>query len=351
MRDFFLKLPKTDIHCHLDGSLRTGTILELARQFKVKLPADNVADLKPYVEVAPTCRSLAEFLKVFDLIYPLMQHPESVERVSYELVEDCAAENIRHVEVRFAPELQVGPHFSSTEVIEATLRGLSRGLKDFGTTSSVIICLFRSHSLKQNRRAFETLKKFFRQEAGLERPCVVGLDLAGDEAAYPMGEYAGFFDEALTLGIPATCHAGETAGTSNLKEAFELGVRRIGHGTHLSEDAALVKEAARRKIALEVGLTSNVRTKAVLAGASHPALALYNAGVPITLNTDDRGVLGIDLTHEYVEAQKLGFSAAELAKMSLDSVDHLFLPPAERQKLKTRFAREIKALESYENPV
>ena len=145
MRDLLLKLPKTDIHCHLDGSLRPATVLELARRLKVKLPADNVRELTPFVQVAPTCGSLKEFLDVFEVIYPLLRDPLSVERIAYELVEDCARENIKHVEARFAPVLQETAKFSADQVVEAALKGLRRGFKDFGTTSSIIICMIRSH--------------------------------------------------------------------------------------------------------------------------------------------------------------------------------------------------------------
>lgn len=343
MNPVLRRLPKTDIHCHLDGSLRPKTILELARLYKVKLPADTVEGLTPHVQVPPTCGSLKEFLDVFGLIMPLLRRPEAVERAAYELVEDCAADNIRHVEARFAPELQGSASFTTDQVVEAALKGLKRGLKDFGTTSSVIVCLFRSHGPKENRRAFETLKKYFQKDATLEEPSVVGLDLAGDEARHPTVEYADFYEEARKLGIYTTCHAGETKGTANLSAALDLRVMRIGHGTHLLEDPKLMAEVVKRGVPLEIGISSNVRTRSVPSFESHPARTFYKAGVPITLNTDDRGVLGIDLTHEYGEAQRLGFSVEELARLSLASVDHLFLPPAERAKLRRRFAAEIKS--------
>lgn len=344
MRDLLLRLPKTDIHCHLDGSLRPATVLDLARRFDVKLPADNVKDLTPHVQVAPTCRSLREFLDVFDLLYPLLRHASAVERIAYELIEDCAAENIRHVEVRFAPSLQAHDKFRTDAVVEAVLKGLRRGLADFGTTSSVIICLFRSHGPKENRWAFETLKKFFRKDAKLEEPSVVGVDLAGDEARYPTMMYADFYEEAKSLGIWTTCHAGETQGTANLKAALELSVMRIGHGIHLMEDQGLMKEVVRRGVPLEIGISSNVRTKSVPDFESHPARPFFQAGVPITLNTDDRGILGIDLTHEYGEALRLGFTLEELKAISLSSIEHLFLPKPERAKLRARFQAELDAL-------
>ncbi|MBI5629815.1 MAG: adenosine deaminase [Elusimicrobia bacterium] len=344
MKDILRLLPKTDIHCHLDGSLRPATVLELAQRYRVEMPADNVAELTPFVQVPESCRSLKEFIDIFELLLPVLCHPEAAQRAAYELVEDCAADNIRHVEARFAPELLRTASFSTDQVVEATLKGLKAGFKDFGTTSSVIICLFRSHGPKENRRAFETLKKFFDADAKPEEPAVVGLDVAGDEARYPTSQYASFYEEARELGIHTTCHAGETVGTANLSAALDLQVERIGHGIHLMEDESLLREVVRRKIPLEIGISSNVRTKSVPSFESHPALSFHRAGVPITFNTDDRGVLGIDLTHEYAEALRLGFTLEEVARLSTDSTDHLFLPRAEREKLRHKFEAEIRTL-------
>ncbi len=344
MREFLHRLPKTDLHCHLDGSLRPATVLDLARKYKVKMPADNVRELTPFVQVGPTCGSLKEFLDVFDLLYPLLQHGEAVERIAYELVEDCAAENIRHVEVRLAPELQRTENFSTDEVLESVLKGLRRGLKDFGTSSSVIVCLFRSHGPKENGRAFNSLKKFFVADAKASAPSCVGLDVAGDEARYPTMLYSEFFEEARALGLWTTCHAGETEGTTNLEAALQLSVMRIGHGTHLLEDKKLMAEVVKRRVALEIGLTSNVSTKSTPSLKDHPALKFHRAGVPVTLNTDDRGIIGIDLTHEYEQALKLGFTVDELCGLTVASTDHVFLPPAEKAALRARFEKEIKAL-------
>jgi adenosine deaminase len=344
MRRELLKLPKTDIHCHLDGSVRPATLLELARRLKIKLPADNAEDLKRFVQVSPTCRSLKEFLDIFELIYPILRDPLSVERIAYELVEDCAKENTRHVEARFAPVLQESAKFPCEQVVEAALKGLRRGFKDFGTTSSIIICMIRSHGPKENRRAFDTLKKFFRAQDTLEEPCVVALDLAGDEARYPTRDYAAFYEEARALGMWTTCHAGETSGTENLRTALDLQVGRIGHGIHLMEDQKLVAEVARRKVPIEIGISSNVLTKSVPDLMSHPALDFHRAGVAITLNTDDRGIIGSDLTREYEQALTLGFTYPELQRLAIDSTDHLFLPAHNRQKLRRRFESEAAAV-------
>ena len=343
--DFLRRLPKTDLHCHLDGSVRPATVLELARRCGAKLPADTVEALTPHLRVSPTCGSLKEFLDAFALIYPVLRTPEAVERIAYELVEDCAAENILHVEARLAPELQRTASFSSEAVLEAVLRGLRRGYRDFGTTSAVIVCLLREHSPAQNRRAFEALAKLFNADAKAAVPAVVGLDLAGDEAAIPMGPNAAFYEEARARGFFTTCHAGETGG-EDLETVFALGVQRIGHGAKLAEKPALLELAARRGVPVEVNLTSNVFTKAARSLKEHPAMRFYQAGVPITLNTDDRAIMGIDLTHEYQAALELGFTRDQLAGIALGSTDHVFLPLPERRALRARFESALEALKA-----
>jgi adenosine deaminase len=336
-RELLRRLPKTDLHCHLDGSVRPETALELARKLGHKVS-------KEQLRVGPSCRSLKDFLDVFDALYPLLRTAEALERIAYELIEDCAAENIRHVEVRFAPELNRSAAFSTDEALEAALRGLRRGLADFGTTSSVIVCLLRSHTPEQNRRAFASLKKFFQARPALDSPSVVALDLAGDEARYPTMLFADFYEQAERLGFWTTCHAGETEGTANLRACLDLSVMRIGHGTHLLEDQTLMKEVVARRVPLEIGLSSNVRTKSVASLEAHPARRFHDAGVAITFNTDDRGIIGIDLTHEYEQASRIGFTFEELCRISLGSVDHVFLPPGEKAKLKARFEHELLAL-------
>ena len=326
MRELLRKLPKVDLHCHLDGSVRPATALELGAK----------ADSPERLRVSPTCGSLKEFLDVFNAIYPVLRSERAVERIAYELAEDCAADGIRYVEARFAPELQATKDFPASAVLEAAQRGLRRGFRDFGVASRVIVCLLREHGHAENARAFSALKKAFRPDAPLAEPAVVGLDLAGDEASIPLGENAAFFEEAKRLGIYTTCHAGET-GTGDLDAAFALGVDRIGHAAKLHERPDLMAEAARRQLPLELNLTSNVFTKAAKTLKEHPARRYYDAGIPVSFNTDDRAMMGIDLTHEYGRALELGFTPAELAAVARAATGHAFLSCDARHQLREKF--------------
>ncbi len=330
------ELPKVELHCHLDGALRPATILELARERGVKLPADTAEGLTPHVQVRRTC-TLTECLAVFELVYPLLRDARALERAAYELLEDSARDNIRYVEVRFAPSLNAAPGFSTDDALDAVVRGLDRGRVDFGVSSGVIVCLLRGHEPKRNRAAFETLKRGLLRRGAFGHPGAVGLDLAGDESRHPIGDYADFFLEARQLGIPATCHAGEVS-VAEITAALELGVRRLGHATRLADDLTVQGAVARAGVAVEVNLTSNVRTGSVPSLERHPARRLFDARIPISFNTDDRGLFGIDLTHEYEAALHAGFSETEVARVALAAVDQLFLSDGDREVLRRQLA-------------
>jgi adenosine deaminase len=170
----------------------------------------------------------------------------------------------------------------------------------------------------------------------------VAIDLAGDEAAAPLADYAELFRRARAGGLALTAHAGEVAGSRDLETALELGVDRIGHGTILAGRPDLLAEIVRRGIPIEVNLTSNLRTGEVAALARHPAREWFRAGAKITLSTDDPGVFANDLSGEYlILHRELGFTAAELATVALQGVDALFLPAPERARLRARFEREL----------
>lgn len=330
-------MPKVDLHCHLDGSIRCETILALAKSQGYHLPTTDPTEIKKYVQAGPNCRSLSDFLQVFNYIYPLLRQANALKRIAYELCEDCAKDNIRYVEVRFAPLLCAHDKFSTQEVIESVLEGLAMGGRDFGVDSSVIVCLIRSFSPQENWASFEAAQRFYGRG-------VVALDLAGDESKFPTQDFALYFERAKTKGMAATCHAGEAQGLHNLKSALSFGVERIGHGTHLMDAPDLLQEVLARNIVLEVGLTSNVRTRTVASYEEHPLRQFLKAGVRVTLNTDDKGILDIDLTHEYVQAYQLGISLSMLAQIALNGVSALFLPDVKKQKIKKLFEEQMNSV-------
>lgn len=328
--DQLVKLPKAELHCHLDGSLRPSTLLELGRDLHTELPADDAEALRDYMLVRDA-RNLEDYLARFAITLSVMQTSEAIERIAYELAEDAAREGVWYLEARFAPVLNVVGGLSQEAVVEAAAKGLARAHGEYGITSRLLICGLRTMaptvSLDLARLAVD-----FRHDG------VVGFDLAGAEAGHPPGAHAEAFRHALEHGLACTCHAGEGAGADSVAEALHVcGATRIGHATRLAEDPALVTEVSEQRIGLELCLTSNVQTRAVDALEHHP-LPLYLAqGLNVSLNTDNRLMSGTSLVDEYrLAATQFGLGRDALARLALNGFESAFLPEPERSALVER---------------
>jgi len=332
------KLPKAELHCHLDGSLRPQTMLELARDQRVVMPEDDAEALRNYMRV-DDARNLEDYLARFGHTLSVMQTAEAMERIAYELAEDCAKEGVRYLEARYAPILNVEGGLSMMQAVEAPLRGLARAEREFGIVARVIICGIRNMSpvvsLQLSRLAVDFMHRG-----------VVGFDLAGGEAGNPASRHKAAFDHAIAHGLPCTCHAGEGDGASSVADAIHnCHAHRIGHGTRLIEDPALMAEAKAKGVAIECCLTSNVQTHAVASLDLHPLRKYVEAGLKVSLNTDNRLMSGTDLVTEYgLAAKHLGFNFDELCTLARGGFENAFLPAAERTKLLARVDNEIDAL-------
>jgi adenosine deaminase len=317
----FRRLPKLDLHVHLDGAVRTRTILELARTQGVPLPARSVRGLVPHVTVGPSCRSLRAFLKTFETFYEVLRSPDAVARVSHELCEDQAGDGVRYFETRFAPSLLAGPRGTMLEIVRAALAGLERGKRTFGVRWGLILCLYRGDPP-------ETAAEVVRIAHRLRGRGVVGVDVAGDEGRHGLEPLAEALAEARRRGIPITIHAGEAGSARNVVEAVErYGARRIGHGTRLAQDRAAAERIRARGTVLELCLTSNVQTGAVRALARHPLPLFRKWGLPVTLNTDDPAVSRITLSGEYALAHRtFGLSRADFRDLLETAARASFAP-------------------------
>ena len=321
------ELPKAELHCHLDGSLRPSTLLELAKDRRIKLPGSSVEEMRDYMRV-DDARSLEDYLKRFDITVSVMQSEDALERIAYELAEDAAEDGVRYIEVRNAPILNVVQGLNLVQAVEAPLRGLRRAEKEFGIVSRFIICSLRQYppatSLEMARLAVE-----FKNDG------VVAFDLAGGEKGFPAAVHADAFRYARENDLAVTVHAGEGDGAASVREAVHLcGANRIGHGTRLIDDPDLTQYVNDRRIALEICLTSNVQTKAAESYAAHPLREYFDRGLNVTLNTDNRLMSATTLTDEYVHAaEHLGFTVDELAGIALNGFESAFLPWEERLML------------------
>ncbi len=337
-RELVGRLPKAELHVHLDGSLRPETMLDLAGPARVTLPARDADTLRDFMRVDDAA-DLTDYIRRFDYTIPLLQTPEAIERVAYEMVEDAARDNVRYLEIRYCPHLSRRGGLTLDEVLEAELRGLARGQADFGVISRVINCSLRHYDPALSL-------EIARHSVAWRDRGVVAFDLAGGEAGHPPTVHAAAFDAAAAGCLGITIHAGEAAGADSIAEAVHrCHADRIGHGTRLYEDPVLRDYLRDRRTLIEANITSNVKTRAVAGAADHPVRAYLDAGLNVTLCTDGWLMTGVSLSDEYWLAHtKLGFTRTQLEVMILNGFAGAFLPWPERLTLLTRAADELRAL-------
>lgn len=337
-RELLVRLPKAELHAHLDSALRPATMVELARSAGFSLPTTDPEALRTFMLVRDAS-SLEDYLQRFEYTIPLLQTPDAIERVSYEMVEDAARDGLRYLEVRYCPRLSTRGGLSMEAALEAELRGLARGEHDFGVVSRVINCSLR-HYAPDVSAAIARLSVAYR-DAG-----VVAFDLAGGEAGRPPGVHQAAFDIAADGDLAITIHAGEAAGAASIAEAVHrCHADRIGHGTRLYEDPRLQAYVRDRRIPVEINITSNVQTRAVARAADHPVRGYLDAGVVVTLCTDGWLMNGVTLSDEYWLAHtELGFTRADIDRCIMAGFASAFLPWPERQSLMARAAEELASL-------
>ena len=340
MRQLIEALPKTDLHVHLDGSIRPSTLFELARDQHEPLPVDSVDALAQYMHVTDA-RNLVDYLARFVTTLSVLQTADAIERVSYEIVEDAAAENVRYMEVRFSPWLNTRKGLDMHEVVEAALRGFQRADAAFGTITRTILCALRNTETS-------TSIEIARVATDFKDDGVVAFDLAGPEKGHPPAAHRDAFKLAADANLPVTIHAGEAFGPESIHQAIhDCGARRIGHGTRLLEDPALFAYVTDFRIPIEICLTSNVQTRVSESFAAHPLRPFFDAGIVLSLNTDNRLMSGTTMTQEFLRAHEhLDFSWTELCAITLMGFESAFLHHAERTVLVARIRDEIQGLMS-----
>jgi adenosine deaminase len=337
-RELLHRLPKAELHVHLDGSLRPQTLLDLAAEYGVKMPSDDAAVLEDYMHVQDA-RNLVDYLARFEITLSVMQTGEALERIAYELAEDLARENVRYAEIRYSPILNARGGLPLTETVEAPLRGLRRAETDFGIRTGIIICGIRNMEPATSRDLADLTVAY-------KNRGVVAFDLAGAEYNYPAKKHKDAFFTVLNKNMAATIHAGEAYGAESIHQALHYcGAHRIGHGTRLFEDRDLMQYVRDFRVPIEICLTSNVQTRAVASFAEHPVRKYFDEGIVLSLNTDNRLMSGTTVTEEYWRAhQHLGFGWDELVTISLMSFDSAFLPWHEKQAMIAEVKREVERL-------
>ncbi len=329
-------LPKTDLHCHLDGSLRIGTILELAEQDKVDLPAGDPEGLSRAIHMGQVCESLEDYLSAFDITLSVLQTEAGLFQAAHELALDAAAENVRYLEVRYSPALHVQRGLKLTAVIEAVLEGLREAKRETRIKAGVIICGIRNQDPQTSLRLAELAVAY-------KNKGVKGFDLAGAEYNFPAKDHKAAFQLILNNNVNCTCHAGEAYGPESIAQALHYnGAHRIGHGTRLREDGDLLNYVNDHRIPLEVCLSSNVQTRAVRDIASHPLKFYFDYGLRVTVNTDNRLITDTTVTKElWLAHRHLGLSLEDICTVLVSGFKSAFLPSRERADLLEVVNREI----------
>lgn len=320
--------PLIDLHRHLDGSVRPETILDLGLQHNLPLPARTLDELRPYVEVSEPQPGLLAFFEKFKWQVEILVDYDACRRIAYENVQNAADEGIDYIELRFSPWFMAEPHtLDPAGVVEAVVDGIESGARDFPISANIIGIMSRTYGVETCHKELDALLT--------QRDHIVALDLAGDEAGFPGELFMDHFKRGRDAGWDVTVHAGEAGGAPSVWQAVkEIGAKRIGHGIRAIEDPKLVDYLAEHQIGLEISLTSNVQISAVADYPSHPLKALTEAGCLTTLNTDDPGVSGIDLPHEYnVAAPQAGLSTEQIHQLQRNAIAIAFLTADEKQAL------------------
>ncbi len=338
-RELIHKLPKTDLHVHLDGSLRLESILELSEQQKVKLPAKNRDKLKALLQPGFECESLEEYLKAFDITLQILQTPESLYRAAFELGEDAAKENVKYMEVRYSPILHTRNGLRTSNIIECVAEGLREAKRRYGIMSGQILCGIRHLHPRESLRLAEVAVAF-------KNKGVVGFDLAGAEYNNPARDYVDCFSLIRKNNVNCTIHAGEAYGPDSIHQALHVcGAHRIGHGTRLREDGALLNYVNDHRIPLEVCISSNIQTKACDAFDSHPIRFYYDYGLRTSICTDNRLITDTTMTDElYLLVEHYNFDVEDIRNVTLDGFKSAFMPFRKKREVTAKALAEFDSI-------
>lgn len=324
--------PKLDLHLHLDGSMLPESAWEMAKERGIDMPAEDLEGFKKFIVVTADCRSVNEYLARFELPLQIMQDKAAVKRTAKELVLLLASQGLVYAEIRFAPQLHTRKGLTQDDAIEAVLDGVNEGIAEAGTIDIGVICCAMSIG-DPNANRDENLETVRAAKRWLGKG-VVACDLAGAECIAPVQSFHYIFDFARELGVPFTCHAGDSDGPNSVWDALGFGTKRIGHGHRSYDDSELVKKLIADGVTLEICPTSNIQCQSQPDYAVHPAKKLLDMGVKVTINTDNMILSDINLDKEYDHClNDMGFVYNDLITMNINSVNASFMPEEKKQPI------------------
>jgi adenosine deaminase len=336
--EFFKSLPKVELHRHLEGSIRLTTMVEIARRYELDLPYADVDQFRPLVQVMDgEPFNFQNFLSKFASIRKFFQSPEVIKQITREVIADAAADNVRYFELRFTPVAltRIGG-YSLGEAMDWVIEAAEEASTKNGITTKLIASVNRHESVQLAEEVVGLA--IDRKERG-----IVALDLAGSEAEYPGEEFAGVFREAKEAGLFITIHAGEWGGPKIIRLAVEkLFAERIGHGVRVMEDPEVVAITRERGIVFEVCPTSNYQSGVCDSLATHPLGRMVDAGLRVTINTDDPAISQIELSDEYeLACETLGLPLLTITKTVVDAARAAFLLNDEKEALIANLEKEM----------
>ena len=321
----YKKYAIADIHLHLDGSLSAKTIIMVAKEEGIKLPSYCACRLNQYLRIPKNCKSLNEYLTRFDLPNLVLQTKNGLRKCSLDLLERLSKQGLKYCEIRMAPQLSTAQGLTQEEVVETLVQTFKN--QKF-IHANLILCLMRGDNTHDaNIKTIEVAKKFYGKG-------VVAIDLAGAEALFGNELFKEEFKLAKKHQLPFTIHAGEAGDAQSVKSAVEMGASRIGHGIHSIDDKNVLELLKKEGICLEICPKSNLDTKTIKSYKELPLKQLKEAGVKVSINTDDMTVSNTQLWKEYRTLSKLGFKENELQEFALNTIDAAFISDAEKVILK-----------------
>ena len=335
MTDIRYPFPKAELHLHLDGSIPPETMWELAKKEHAELPTATLEEFRTWLKVTSDCSSVNEYLERFELPLQLLQKKENLSLVTESLIDVLAGQGYGLAEIRFAPQLHLRNGLTQRDAVEAVLAGQEAELKKHPSLKTgILLCAMsigqETLNMAENLETVRLTKEFLGKG-------VVGCDLAGAEGIVPLRSFHPVFDLARELNVPFTCHAGDSQGSDTIKDALDFGTKRIGHGHHLYDAPELWQQVRDSGVTLEICPTSNIQCKTQPSYALHPAKKLFDAGIRVTISTDNMVLAAVTLEDEYDHcAREMGFSRADLIRMNLYAAEASFLPEAEKAGLMDR---------------
>lgn len=339
LETFVRRMPKAEIHVHLEGSVRPATLLQLAQRNGVQPPATDEASLREFFRF----RDFPHFIEVYIAVCNCLRTPDDFTTIVREVGEDAAAQNIQYLEIHFNPETNVRKRgLDFHEMLTGMNRGRAEARQRWGVEMRWIADGVRDSETSpfSVTRTVDWIKDLPAEDG------VVALGLGGNEVGHPPAPFAGDFARARAAGLRTVAHAGETTGHATICDSIDfLGAERIGHGVRAIDNPGLVMRLARDRVPLEICPTSNLCTGVVASFADHPFPMLDRAGVLVTVNSDDPPLFGTTLTEEFlVLAREWNYDADGLQRIALNALEVSFLPDDEKARMRESFLAEFAAL-------